>query len=156
MATSQGNVSPPFFFLVTVGVATWRLEIRLEPGFFFCLTLKEGGIRGEIDWRGRSTGKGVETEGDKGRKRDRWREKRVGCSRRKQQHKPGERDLGERGDKAEGCDCWEEERLRVRKRKQPHVYNSTIYVSWLLCVKTQRILVIHLFFSGTWREKGDL
>lgn len=50
-----------------VGVATWRLEIRLEPGFF-CLTL-EGGIGGERDWRGRSTGKGVETEGDKGRKR---------------------------------------------------------------------------------------
>lgn len=106
-----------FFFLVMVGVATWRLEIRWEPGFF-CLRRKEGGSEGETDWRGRSKGKGEETEGDKGRKREQMgggeRERESG---RKQQNKPGEIDFGgEKGDKAEGWDCWEGERGRVRER----------------------------------------
>lgn len=43
MATSQGNVSP-HCFLVMVGVATWRLEIRWEPGFL--LKTKRGRDRG--------------------------------------------------------------------------------------------------------------
>lgn len=92
MATSQGNVSPPFF-LVMVGITTWRLKIRLEPGFL--LKTKGGRDQGEIDWSDRSAGKWVETGGDK-RKEERQmgEEKRESCSRRKQPNNPGDRDLG--------------------------------------------------------------
>lgn len=55
MAASQGNVSP-HCFLVMVGVATWRLEIRWEPGFL--LKTKRRRMEAEIDWRGRGKGKG--------------------------------------------------------------------------------------------------
>ena len=39
-----------------VGVATWRLEIRWEPGFL--LKTKRRRMEAEIDWRGRGKGKG--------------------------------------------------------------------------------------------------
>lgn len=91
-----------------VGIATWRLEIRWEPGFL--LKTK----------RGRDCkGKGEETEEDKRRRnRRRGREPML-----KQQNKTGEIDLEGRADKTEGRDCWDVERGRVRGKKKIHTQN---------------------------------
>lgn len=53
-----------FFFLVMVGVATWRLEIRLEPGFFFLLNTKGGRDQGRDRLERQKYGK---RGGDRGR-----------------------------------------------------------------------------------------
>lgn len=55
-----------------LGNATWRLEIRWELGF---LRLKEGGIEGEMDWRGSVRGE-KELEGWGGQRKIRGGEER--------------------------------------------------------------------------------
>lgn len=159
MTASQENVSPPWF-LVMVGIATGRLEMRLEPGVLLKTKGgREGLERQKYMKRGGDRGRYGKRETDGGKER-------VGWSRGEQQNKLGDRDLGERGDNMEGWDCWNEERFRIRTRKE-NSQTHTVCKMAILCQDTDDLLkpmIFHInchfhlnqasLVSGSWREKG--